>query len=43
MNDNVAAFDRVRLRPRVCIDVSQVDMSTDCFGAKVGLSDSRRR
>ncbi|BEJ12495.1 hypothetical protein CspHIS471_0209550 [Cutaneotrichosporon sp. HIS471] len=37
MKDNVAAFDRVRLRPRVCIDVSQVDMSTECFGAKVKM------
>jgi (S)-2-hydroxy-acid oxidase len=33
----MAAFDRIRLRPRVCVDVSQVDMSTECFGAKVSM------
>ncbi|GMK54820.1 hypothetical protein CspeluHIS016_0114060 [Cutaneotrichosporon spelunceum] len=37
LNDNVAAFDRVRLRPRVCIDVSAVDMSTECFGTRVSM------
>lgn len=37
LNDNSAAFDRVRLRPRVCVDVSAVDMSTECFGARVSM------
>lgn len=35
MDDNIAAYNRIRLRPRVCIDVSQVDLSTKCFGTKV--------
>lgn len=37
LEDNSAAFDRVKLRPRVCIDVSGVDMSTECFGSRVSM------
>jgi isopentenyl diphosphate isomerase/L-lactate dehydrogenase-like FMN-dependent dehydrogenase len=35
LNDNKAAFDRYRLRPRLCRDVSEVDTSAAVWGAKV--------
>lgn len=37
LRDNVKAFDRVKLRPRVAINVSRIDTTTTCFGAKVSL------
>lgn len=35
--DNVLCFDRYRLRPRVLIDVSHVDLTTTCLGVPVSL------
>jgi 4-hydroxymandelate oxidase len=33
LSDNRAAWDRLRLRPRVMVDVSSRDLSTDAFGS----------
>lgn len=33
--DNLAAWDRIRLRPRVLVDVSSRDLSTSAFGARL--------
>lgn len=35
LRENVAAFQRIRLRPRVLIDVSHVDLSTTILGFKI--------
>lgn len=35
--ENKSAFDKYRLRPRVMKDVSVVDTSTECLGAKVAF------
>jgi isopentenyl diphosphate isomerase/L-lactate dehydrogenase-like FMN-dependent dehydrogenase len=35
LRDNVAAFRRRRLRPRVLVDVSEVDLSTELLGQRV--------
>ena len=37
LRDNRAAFDRVRLLPRVLVDVSSVDTSIDLLGKKANL------
>lgn len=37
VKDNTAAYDRLRLRPRVCVNVTKVDASTECFGSKVAF------
>lgn len=33
--DNLAAWDRIRLRPRVLVDASSRDLSTSAFGARL--------
>ncbi|PON43574.1 Alpha-hydroxy acid dehydrogenase, FMN-dependent [Parasponia andersonii] len=35
LKDNVEAFQRIKLRPRVLIDVSRIDMSTSVLGYKI--------
>lgn len=35
--ENKSAYDRYRLRPRVMIDVSKVDPSTECLGSNVSF------
>ena len=35
--NNVAAFDRLTLRPRVLVDVSNRDLSTEVLGTKISL------
>lgn len=35
--DNMAAFRRIKLRPRMLVDVRQVDTSTEVMGQKVAL------
>lgn len=35
LRENVAAFQRIRLRPRVLVDVSNVDLSTTILGFKI--------
>jgi 4-hydroxymandelate oxidase len=37
LDDNVAAFKRYRLRPRVLVDVSEVDPSTEILGSRVTM------
>lgn len=37
LRDNRAAYDRYRLRPRVMVDVSQVDPTTVCLGRRVAF------
>jgi (S)-mandelate dehydrogenase len=37
LRENRAAFERVRLLPRVLVDVAQVDMAAEIFGAKSTL------
>jgi (S)-mandelate dehydrogenase len=37
LRDNRAAFERVRLLPRVLVNVAQVEMATDLFGVKSTL------
>jgi (S)-mandelate dehydrogenase len=37
LRENRAAFERVRLLPKVLVNVAQVDMATDLFGAKTTL------
>lgn len=37
LRDNVQAFDRIKLCPRVAIDISRIDTTATCFGAKVCL------
>ncbi|HUQ75108.1 MAG TPA: alpha-hydroxy acid oxidase, partial [Burkholderiales bacterium] len=37
LRDNRAAFERVRLLPKVLVDVANVDMSTELFGVKSTL------
>lgn len=37
LHDNVEAFRRRRLRPRVLVDVSEVDISTELLGQRVDL------
>jgi isopentenyl diphosphate isomerase/L-lactate dehydrogenase-like FMN-dependent dehydrogenase len=37
MADNLAAFRALRLRPRVLVDVSSVDPSTDMLGSRVSM------
>ena len=34
--DNRAAWNRLRLRPRILVDVSTVDLATTAFGARLG-------
>ncbi|GAA6006867.1 hypothetical protein JCM10207_009118 [Rhodosporidiobolus poonsookiae] len=35
--DNIRAFDKYRIRPRILVDVSKVDMSSEIYGTKVSL------
>ncbi|XP_057867695.1 peroxisomal (S)-2-hydroxyacid oxidase GLO4 isoform X1 [Cryptomeria japonica] len=35
LKQNIAAFQRIRLRPRVLVDVSRVDLSTSILGFKI--------
>ena len=37
LRENRAAFSRIRLRPRVLVDVSRQDLSTQVLGAKLAL------
>ena len=37
LRDNCAAFERVRLLPKVLVDVSKVDLATDLLGARSAL------
>src|SRR3954462_2699072 len=37
LRENRAAFERVRLLPKVLVNVAQVDMTTDLFGVKSTL------
>lgn len=37
VRENKSSYDRYRLRPRVMVDVSDVDTSTICLGAKVAF------
>jgi isopentenyl diphosphate isomerase/L-lactate dehydrogenase-like FMN-dependent dehydrogenase len=37
LNDNQAAFERLRLRPRVLIDVSRVDSSVEVWGHRESM------
>jgi isopentenyl diphosphate isomerase/L-lactate dehydrogenase-like FMN-dependent dehydrogenase len=37
LNENVVAFARLRLRPRVLVDVSTVDTSTSVLGVRVAM------
>jgi len=37
LNENVAAFARLRLRPRVLVDVSTVDTSTSVLGVRLAM------
>lgn len=37
LGENVAAFRRIRLRPRVLVDVSQVDTSTNVLGLPLAM------
>ncbi|PYH67432.1 alpha-hydroxy acid oxidase [Aspergillus vadensis CBS 113365] len=37
LRDNEAAFDRYRIRPRVLVNVANIDTSTDILGTKVSL------
>jgi len=37
LKDNVLAFDRIRLRPRMLVDVSDIDMSTNLFGCRIEM------
>ncbi|MDQ3877234.1 MAG: alpha-hydroxy-acid oxidizing protein [Actinomycetota bacterium] len=37
LRDNVSAFNRYRLRPRVLVDVSAVDMSVDLLGTHAAM------
>lgn len=38
LHENEAAFDRYKIRPRVLVNVDQVDTSTEVFGTKVLLT-----
>src|SRR6266487_3840539 len=37
VRDSRAAFERIRLRPRVLVDVSTIDMSTTVLGTPVSM------
>ncbi|PYH30907.1 alpha-hydroxy acid oxidase [Aspergillus neoniger CBS 115656] len=37
LHDNEAAFDRYRIRPRVLVNVANIDTSTEILGTKVSL------
>lgn len=37
LRENRAAFERIRLRPRVLVDVSQIDMATTLLGTPVAM------
>jgi isopentenyl diphosphate isomerase/L-lactate dehydrogenase-like FMN-dependent dehydrogenase len=38
LRDNEAAFDRYKIRPRVLVNVDNIDTSSELFGKKVGKS-----
>ncbi|KAM0815095.1 putative FMN hydroxy acid dehydrogenase domain-containing protein, partial [Seiridium cardinale] len=37
LNDNEAAFDRYKIKPRILVNVDNVDLSTEIFGIKTSL------
>ncbi|XXH00788.1 hypothetical protein Hte_007139 [Hypoxylon texense] len=37
LRDNEAAFNRFKLRPRILVDVSNIDPSTELFGSKIAF------
>lgn len=37
LKENKSAYDRYRLRPRVMIDVTEIDTTTTCLGSKVAF------
>jgi 4-hydroxymandelate oxidase len=37
LHDNVTAFSRWKLRPRVLVDVSSIDMTTEMLGSRVAM------
>ncbi|KAG6546508.1 hypothetical protein Mapa_012057 [Marchantia paleacea] len=37
LRENIEAFARIRIRPRIMVDVSNVDMSTEVFGFKLSM------
>ena len=38
LRDNEAAFDRYKIKPRVLVNVDNIDTSSELFGKKVGRS-----
>ena len=36
LKENISAFDQYRIRPRILVDVDNVDLSRTVFGFKVG-------
>lgn len=37
LNDNAEAFNRIRLRPRMLVDISNLDMSVELFGSRIDM------
>lgn len=37
LRDNIEAYDRIRLRPRMLVDISKMDMSTALFKTKIDM------
>lgn len=42
LHDNVAAYDRYKIRPRILRDVSRIDTTTTLFGKRVSLHSTGR-
>lgn len=40
LRDNEAAFDRYKIKPRILVNVDNIDTSSELFGKKVGRSTS---
>lgn len=38
LRDNEAAFDRYKIKPRILVNVDNIDTSSELFGKKVGES-----
>ena len=38
LRDNEAAFDRYKIKPRILVNVDNIDTSSELFGKKVGRS-----
>jgi len=43
LRDNCAAFERVRLLPKVLVDVSKVALSAELLGGQIGRASCRER